>query len=97
MMAISASTAAAERGFSKMNLEKTSPCTRMGSKTLSNLKRIGVDGIPIKMFDSKAILKRWLKSGRRHVKGHKLRKPCQEEELSEFACTEEQFFVDLTK
>ena len=46
MLVNSASTAAAaERGFPKLNIEKTSLRTRLNSKTLSNIMRIGSENI----------------------------------------------------
>ena len=71
MLVISASSCAAERGFSKLNIEKTSICTRLNSKTLSNIMRIGIENIPMTKFDSRSVLKRWLKTGKRHIRGHK--------------------------
>ena len=47
MLVISASTAAAERGVSKLNIEKTSLRTRLNSKILRNIMRIGIENIPM--------------------------------------------------
>ena len=47
MLVISASTAAAERGVSKVNIEKTSLRTRLNSKILRNIMRIGIENIPM--------------------------------------------------
>ena len=71
MLVISASTAAAERDFLKLNIEKTSLCTRLNSKTLSNIMRIGIENVPMTKFDSRPVLKRWLKTGKRRIRGHK--------------------------
>ena len=67
MLVISASTAAAERGFSKLNIEKT-------TETLSNIMRTGIENIPATKFDSRLILKRCLKEGKRHIRCHKTKK-----------------------
>ena len=71
MLVISASAATSERGFSKLNIEKTSLRTRLNSKTLSNIMRIGIENIPVTKFDLGPILKRWLKTDKRHIRGHK--------------------------
>ena len=92
MLVNSASTAAAERGFPKLNIEKTSLRTRLNSKTLSNIIRIGIENIPVTKFDSRPILKRWLMTGKRHIRGHKTK---NKEDLTELTTLEE-FFIHLT-
>ena len=92
MLVISTSTAAAERRFSKLNIEKTSLRTRLDSKTLSNIMRIGTENIPVTKFDSRPILKRWLMTGKRHIRGHKTK---NKEDLTELTTLEE-FFIHLT-
>ena len=57
MLAVSGSTAAAEGGFWKLNIEKISICTRLNSKLLSNIICIGTGNIPEKIFDLRTILK----------------------------------------
>ena len=55
--------------------------------------QIGVKVAPVKKFNSKLIFKRWLKSGKRHIRGHKTKhKP----NLKELETTEKEFFIDLT-
>ena len=56
MLVISANTASADRGFSKLNIDKTSLCTRFNSNTLNNIMRVGIENIPMKKFDSRPIL-----------------------------------------
>ena len=56
MLVISASTAAAERGFSKLSIEKISLHTRLNNKTLSNIMHTGIENIPVTKFDSRPIL-----------------------------------------
>ena len=56
MLVISTSAAAAERGFSKLNIKKTSLHTRLNSKTLSNKMHTGIENIPVTKFDSRPIL-----------------------------------------
>ena len=92
MLVISTSTAAAERRFSKLNIEKTSLRTRLDSKTLSNIMRIGTENIPVTKFDSRPILKRWLMTGKRHIRGHKTK---NKEDLTELTTSEEEFFYLL--
>ena len=87
------SATAAERGFSKLNIEKTSLRTRLNSKTLSNIMRIGIENIPMTKFDSRLVLKCWLKTGKRHIRGHKTK---SKEELTELTTSEEEFFIHLT-
>ena len=89
-MLISASTAVAERGFRKMNTEKTSLRTRLNSKTLSNIMRRKISLLT--KFDSRTILKRWLMTGERHIRGHKTK---SKEDLTELTTLEE-FFIHLT-
>ena len=94
MLVISASAAAAaESGFSKLNIEKTSLHTRLKSKFLSSIMHSGVENIPVTKFDSWAILKRWLKKGKWHIRGHKTK---NKEELTELTTSEEQLFIDMT-
>ena len=57
MLAVSGSTAAAEGGFWKLNIEKISICIRLNSKLLSNIICIGTENIPEKIFDLRTILK----------------------------------------
>ena len=89
MLVNSASTAVAERGFRKLNIEKTSLRTRLNSKTLSNIMR---RKYPCDKFDSRTILKRWLMTGERHIRGHKTK---SKEDLTELTTLEE-FFIHLT-
>ena len=91
MLVISTSTAAAERRFSKLNIEKTSLRTRLDSKTLSNIMRIGTENIPVTKFDSRPIVKQWLMTGKGHIRGHKTK---NKEDLTELT-TEEEFFYLL--
>ena len=93
MLVISASTAATERGFSKVNIEKTTLRTRLNRKTLSNIMHIGIENIPVTKFDSRTVLKRWLKTGKRHIRGHKTK---SKEDLTELTTSEEEFFIHLT-
>ena len=51
--------------------------------------QIGVKVAPVKKFNSKLIFKRWLKSGKRHIRGHKTKhKP----NLKKLETTEKNFF-----
>ena len=93
MLVISASTAAADHGFSKLNIAKTSLCTRLNSQTLSNIMRIGIENIPMTKFDSRLVFKRWLKTGKRHIRGHKTK---NKEDLTELTTSGEEFFIHLT-
>ena len=97
MLVISASTAAAaaaavECDFSKLNIEEPSLHTNLNSKTLSNIMRIGIENIPVTKFDSRPILKQWLKTGKQHIKGHKTK---TKEDLIELTTSEESF-IHLT-
>ena len=92
MLVISASTAAAERRFSKLNIEKTSLRTRLDSKTLSNIMRIGTENIPVTKFDSRPIVKQWLMTGKGHIRGRKTK---NKEDLTELTTSEEEFFYLL--
>ena len=47
MLVFSASAATTERGFLKLNTDKTSLCTRLSSETLSYIMRIGIENIPV--------------------------------------------------
>ena len=58
MLVFSASAAATELGFLKLNIEKTSLFARLNSHTLSNIMRIGIENIPVRKFDLRPILKR---------------------------------------
>ena len=93
MLVVSASTAAAECGFLKLNIEKTSLRTRHNSKTLSNIMRIDVDNMPMTKSDSRLVLKLWLKTGKRHIRGHKTK---SKEDLTELTASAEDFFIHLT-
>ena len=55
--------------------------------------RIGIENIPMAKFDSRPVLKRWLKTGKRYIRGHKTK---SNENLSELATSEEEFFIHLT-
>ena len=57
ILAVSGSTAAAEGGFWKLNIEKTSICTRLNSKLLSNIICIVTENITEKIFNLRTILK----------------------------------------
>ena len=92
MLVISTSTAAAERRFSKLNIEKTSLRTRLDSKTLSNIMRIGTENIPVTKFDSRPIVKQWLMTGKEHIRGHKTK---NKEDLTELTTSEEELFYLL--
>ena len=92
MLVISTSTAAAELRFSKLNIEKTSLRTRLDSKTLSNIMRIGTENIPVTKFDSRPIVKQWLMTGKGHIRGHKTK---NKEDLTELTTSEEEFFYLL--
>ena len=92
MLVISTSTAAAEGRFSKLNIEKTSLRTRLDSKTLSNIMRIGTENIPVTKFDSRPIVKQWLMTGKGHIRGHKTK---NKEDLTELTTSEEELFYLL--
>ena len=89
MLVISASTAAAESGFSKLNIEKTSLCTRLNSKTLSNIMHIDIGNIHVTKFDLRPILIQWLKTGKQNIRGHKTK---NKEDLTELTTSEEFVF-----
>ena len=55
--------------------------------------RIGIENILMAKFDSRPVLKRWLKTGKRHIRGHKTK---SKKNLSELATSEEEFFIHLT-
>ena len=61
--------------------------------SLQILSRVGVNDVPVEKFNSKLILKRWLKSGKRHVIGHRSENKTN---LKELEATENEFFIDLT-
>ena len=55
--------------------------------------RIGIENIPMTKFDSRPVLKRWLKTGKRRIRGHKTK---SKEDLTELTTSEEEFFIHLT-
>ena len=73
MMTVSMSTAVVERGFSHMNLVKSSTCTLLGNDTMNNLLEIKLNGPSIKDFDPDPAIIHWLDDGqrKRHIGGHK--------------------------
>ena len=73
MMTVSMSTAVVERGFSHMNLVKSSTRTLLGNDVLNNLLEIKLNGPSIKDFDPEPAIIHWLDDGqrKRHIGGHK--------------------------
>ena len=73
MMTISMSTAVVERGFSHMNIVKSSTRTLLGNDTLNNLLEIKLNGESIKEFNPDEAIIHWLDTGSkmRHINGHK--------------------------
>ena len=73
MMTISTSTAVVERGFSHMNIVKSSTRTLLGNDTLNNLLEIKLNGESIKEFNPDEAIVHWLNTGSkmRHINGHK--------------------------
>ena len=73
MMTISLSTAVVERGFSHMNLVKSSTRTLLGNEVLNNLLEVKLNGTSTYDFDPDPSINHWLESGKRkrHIDGHK--------------------------
>ena len=73
MMTISLSTAVVERGFSHMNLVKSSTRTLLGNEVLNNLLEVKLNGTSTNDFDPDPSILHWLESGKRkrHIDGHK--------------------------
>ena len=82
MMPISVPTAASERGFSSMNLEKTSQRTQMRPDTLDDILRINIDKTTLEQFNSEPALMLWLDDGPKHIDHHKLRKELEENQMN---------------
>ena len=72
MMTLSSSTAACERGFSCMNLQKTNIRTSLLNQTLDDILRISIDGPPVSQFKASEHVISWNSSskGKRHLEGH---------------------------
>ena len=73
MLTISMSTAVVERGFSHMNIVKSSTCTLLGNDTLNNLLEVKLNGPSVKEFNPDEAIIHWYKAGKgkRHTNGHK--------------------------
>ena len=73
MMTISLSTAVVERGFSNMNLVKTSTRTLLGNDVLNNLLEVKLNGTSTNDFNPDPSIHHWLASAKRkrHIDGHK--------------------------
>ena len=69
------SPAVVERGFSHMNLVKTSKRTLLGNDTLNDLLDVKLNGPHIKDFSPDKAILHWLGSGngKRHIAGHKVK------------------------
>ena len=52
-----------------------------------------VEGIPVKKFDSKLILKIWFRSGKPCVRGNTYK---NKNDLRKLKTTDKEFFIDLT-
>jgi hypothetical protein len=63
MFALSPTTAHCERGFSKMNLIKTSLRTSLCQTSLQALLRIQMEGPSLADFDPKSAISTWCNSG----------------------------------
>ena len=74
MFSLSVSTAAVERGFSAMNLQKNARRSNMQQDTLNDLMIINVGGVNLQDFDPSEAIQNWLHSGpgTRHTEGHAL-------------------------
>ena len=72
MMTISCSTAACERGFSCMNIQKHNLRTSLSHASLDNIMRIHIDGVPLSKFNPEKHYVSWIKNtpGFRHIDGH---------------------------
>ena len=81
-MAISVTTAACERGFSSMNLEKTSQRTQMRPDTLDDILRINIDKTTLEQFNPEPAHMLWLDDGPTHIDHHKLRKKLEENQMN---------------
>ena len=86
-MTISVSTATCERGFSKLNIEKTPLRRRMNSQMLSDVMRIGITSTSLEDINPETVLTKWLEGGpaRSHLIRHKtlLKSRFDEHELVE--------------
>ena len=73
MMTISMSTAVVERGFSHMNIVKSSTRTLLGNDTINNLLEIKLNGPSITDFNPEPAILHWLDNvkRKRHIDGHK--------------------------
>jgi len=58
------STAACERGFSRMNVICSALRTRLSIAHLSSLMFVGMEGPPMSSFNPTAYVKSWLAAGR---------------------------------
>ena len=65
MLAISHSTAKAERSFSHMNLIKTSQRQSMNQDLLQDLMLINIEGPPLKEYNPQPAIEHWLNCGTR--------------------------------
>ena len=73
MLTISPATADCERGFSSVNIIKTTARTSMKQEALSSLVRIKVGGPDLMEYNPTESIINWLNSGNlgtRHIKGH---------------------------
>ena len=62
-MTISISTATWEKGFSKLNIDKTSLRTSMNSQILSDVMGIGISSTSLEEFNPEIVLAGWLEAG----------------------------------
>ena len=65
MLTISMGTAVMERGFSQMNIVKSSTQTLLGNETMNNLLEIKLNGPSIKDFSPATAILHWLENGQR--------------------------------
>ena len=68
------SIAVVERGFSHMNIVKSSTRTLLGNDILNNLLEIKLNGPSIKEFSPDEAIIHWLDTGNQHINGHKSKK-----------------------
>ena len=73
MMTISMSTAVVERGFSHMNLVKSSTRTLLGDEALNNILEVKLNGPSTNDFNPDPAINIWLDDTKwsRHMNGHK--------------------------
>ena len=73
MLTHSMSTARVERGFSHMNIIKSSGRSQLRNDSLNNCMEVKINGPNLEEFQSDAAVLHWLNNGGyKHYNGHKL-------------------------